>query len=778
MMAKKHGFKIVVWGALFVAFIGHVVAQDVAVGHWRTHFASSEVRQLVQRDVDIFGLMETNLVYVDTRDDILYDMDRIDGLSGVGLSALAYEPLYDVLVVGYSNGLLDLVFGMDVVSLPYIQEADFDGDKAIYQIWTDGRYAYLATGFGVVVVDLRKEEIKETYFIGQNNARIRVSGICLDENNIFALTEEGLKYAEKDAFNLNDYGAWATDTMVVSEEDSRLAMAWDEVVLAQGNRVLAGYPGKTWKELVLGETSGIIAVHGQSDCLAVACRDSVYGSRVDVLGADRALEFSTAGVSLPGILSVLLDNQGDLWMGRENGQILRMRMNDRRFTRFYQDGPVSNNCFDLSKTGRALLVSGGGFGNSFQPSAVPFEVSAFNERDWTVYNTESIRNAGLPSTVRSVVQTVEDPRQEGHYFAATSAYGLVEIHPDGKMTRYTPENSSLQNNYADHASCRVYGLDFDAEGNLWVLNNMSNMALHRLDRNGNWTGYDLRVSGLTPDRISDLLVDYWQHQWVIFNHELLAVYETDGSTIKGLQVNMNNGNDLKTTRVFCLVEDDLGHIWIGTDRGVKVIDQHARMFDEPNGNFTSVPVRTVQVSRDGYLINLLNDNQVTAIAVDGGNRKWLGTNSDGVYLVSADGSEEIAHFTMENSPLISNRIQDIAIDDESGEVFIATDQGLLSYRGTATRTEGDPKEEARAFPNPVRPGYQGLINIKGLPQNAIVKITDTNGTLIYQGQATGGQLSWDGYGMQGRRPDSGVLFVFASTEEGEQRLACKIFFIR
>ena len=156
MMAKKHGFKIVVWGALFVAFIGHVVAQDVAVGHWRTHFASSEVRQLVQRDVDIFGLMETNLVYVDTRDDILYDMDRIDGLSGVGLSALAYEPLYDVLVVGYSNGLLDLVFGMDVVSLPYIQEADFDGDKAIYQIWTDGRYAYLATGFGVVVVDLRK----------------------------------------------------------------------------------------------------------------------------------------------------------------------------------------------------------------------------------------------------------------------------------------------------------------------------------------------------------------------------------------------------------------------------------------------------------------------------------------------------------------------------------------------------------------------------------------------------------------------------------------------
>lgn len=771
--------RLFVWVAFMVLSLVSP-AQDLAVGHWRTHFAPSAVIQMAQRDVDMFGAMESSLLYVDTRDDILYEMDRTDDLSGVGISALAYGTLYDALVVGYSDGMLDLVYGMDVVPLSYIRDADFDGDKAIHQVWVDGRYAYLATGFGVVVVDLRKEEIKETYFIGQNNSRETVKGICVDENLIYALTDAGLKYASKNASNLNDFAAWTLDSasMPLSGSLQHCALAWDEVVVSDENQVAVGLPGQSWEEIPLRASSSVAHVEGFGDKLTVVYYDTSWGWRVDVFGADRELEYTTEGTRLPGLSSACLDKAGNLWIGCQDGEMIRLEMPDGRKTYFQHEGPVSDRCFELTKKGKSLLVAGGGYGNAFQPSDVPFEVSAFENGDWTVYNSESVRVAGLPSSVRSVVQAVEDPHQDGHYFAATSMSGLVEIMPDGGMKQHTPENSTLEYNNANHESCRVYGLDFDADGNLWVLNTLSDAAMHRMDRNGNWTAYDLRVSGLVPDRVSDLLVDYWQHQWVIFNNESLAVYETDGNHIKGLQVNMNNGNDLNTSRIFCLVEDDLGHIWIGTDRGVKVIDQHARMFESPNGNYTSVPVNTVRVTRDGYLVNLLDDNQVTAIAVDGGNRKWLGTNSNGLYLVSSDGTEEILHFTTANSPLFSDRIQDIAIDDRTGEVFIATDRGLLSYRSTATRTEGDPKEEARAFPNPVRPGYQGLINVKGLPQNAIVKITDTNGTLIYQGRATGGQLSWDGYGMQGRRPDSGVLFVFASTEDGGERLACKIFFIR
>lgn len=777
-MTFKHVFRTGAGFLLLFPILGTVSAQDAAVGHWKTYWAASSILQMVQRDVDVFGVMEDGLAYVDTRDDILYGFDRNDGLSNVGVSALEYEPLYDALIVGYSDGMLDLVFGQDVVALSYIRDADMDGSKAINQVASGGRYAYLATGFGIVVVDLRKEEIKETYFVGDNNSRQNVASICTDGEYIFAIVDSRLKYAAADAPNLNDYAVWKTDSLLEGVSLRRCAIWNGLLAVGSGNQVFIGKPGQSWRELPLSGATALTVLRGFGDELLAGYYDSMSGWRADVYAQDQSLAYTTKGKNARAIGAALLDGQGHVWLGLETGEMLRIDRRTGETVSFLKEGPASSRCFDLSKTGPSLTVSGGGYSNSFAPSAIPFEVSVYDDGEWTVYDQESLQAAGVPSSVRSVVQTVEDPLQPGHFFAATSAYGLLEILPDGKMNLYTPENSTLQYNNVDHASCRVYGLDFDADGNLWILNNLSDMALHCRKRDGSWQAYDLGVSGLRPERVSDLLVDYWQHQWVLFDNSNVAVYETDGSYIQGLQVNMNNGNDLQTSQVFCIIEDDLGHIWMGTERGVKVIDQHARMFDDPVGNFTSVPVNTVRVPRDGYLINLLEDNQIMAIAVDGGNRKWLGTNSDGLYLVSSDGIEEIEHFTMANSPLPSNSITDLAIDDETGELFVATDRGLVSYRGTATRTEGNPEDVVRAFPNPVRPGYQGLINIKGLPQNAIVKITDTRGTLIYQGQATGGQLSWDGYGMQGRRPDSGILFVFASTEEGEQRLACKIFYIR
>ena len=311
-----------------------------------------------------------------------------------------------------------------------------------------------------------------------------------------------------------------------------------------------------------------------------------------------------------------------------------------------------------------------------------------------------------------------------------------------------------------------------------MVNNLADKSLHVLHRNGDWHSYDLRTLDYDVARVGDFLVDYWQHKWVTFNHSGVAVLETDGSSIKGLSVDMNYGNDLETNRVWCMVEDQLGHLWFGTDRGVKIIDQHARMFEAPRGQYTSVPVKTIKVPVDGYLMELLKDDQVTAIAVDGANRKWLGTSDNGLFLVSSDGMEELEHFTTDNSPLLSNSVSNLAINNQTGELFISNEMGLISYRGTATYTENFDKKEVKAYPNPVRPGYEGLISIKGLPNNALVKITDTKGNLIYQAKATGGQLSWNGYSLQGRKPDSGVLFVYVAGDDKSERVACKIFYVR
>ncbi|MDE6493748.1 MAG: hypothetical protein K2L50_04110 [Bacteroidales bacterium] len=778
MRIKKTG---ILWG-LVCLLTASVYGQGIEVGKWRMHVAPTEILQMAQRGAEVFGVMEKELVYVDTRDNVLYEMNRTHGLSGVGISSVAYNETQDVLVVGYGDGLIDLVSGYnEVFSIADIRDKNLGVGKNIYRIVTEGRYAYLATQFGLVVVDVRKEEIKETYFIGENNTYVPVYTVALDKDYIYAATSEGLKYASRNAANLNDYAAWHRDSLFAGKQISYCVSAWGDIVLYDEGTLYRGGAGG-WQVLkVLDSAQTLTALGGDEARLMMAVQNTATGlSTAEIWDAGQQPVFSIPETPY-GITALLFESPGYLWLGLNIGRMQRFDM-EGKWTSYMVRGPASNNCFSISSTGKGVTMAGGGYNAFFAPASFAFAVSLFeNEYEgWRAYTSGNVEAAGLPSSVRSVTQVVEDPFQPGHLFAASSISGLVEIGVDGKWTLYDATNSALQNDYIYGSTCRVYDLAFDAEGNLWMLNAIASQSgLVCRKRNGEWLSYDFRVAGNAVDsRPKALMVDYWKQKWVIFDNQKLAVFKTDGTSIQGLQVNLNQGNTLNTNNVFCLVEDDLGHVWMGTDRGVKVIDQHARMFENPSGTTSSVNTKTIRVPTDGFLIELLNTDQVRAIAVDGANRKWLGTASGGVYLVSSDGMEEICHFTKENSPLPSDIITALAVDDRTGEVFIGTDGGLISYRGTATRTEGNPRKEARAFPNPVRPGYEGLINVKGLPQNAIVKITDTRGGLIYQGRATGGQLSWNGYGMNGKRPSSGVLFVFACQEDGSQTLACKIFYIR
>lgn len=769
---------------LWVAFWGvtaSVYGQGIEVGQWRMHVSPTAVLQMAQRGSEVFGAMDKELVYVDIRDNALYEMNRTHGLSGVGISAMAYNEAQDVLVVGYGDGLVDLVHGNnEVFPMSDIRDKNLGGTaKTIHRIVPAGRYAYLATQFGVVVVNVRKEEFKETYFIGQNNAFLPVYSIALDKQYIYAATAEGLKCARRNAENLNNYEAWMQDSLFAGRKIRCCVSAWNEIVVYSAGKLYGGRAGD-WRELKsLQAGDSVTALEGSDTYVAFAIQNEQTGkTRVEVWDRTQRPLLLTAEIP-QSVTSLLLDQDGYLWQGMASGQMNRLDLTGKSDAYILQ-GPASNNCFSLSATGKGITMAGGGYNAFFAPENFAFAAGLFKNETWKTYTQKDIEAIGWNPSIRSVTQVVEDPFQPGHLFMASSVYGLIEVGADGRWALYDATNSALQNDYSTGGTCRVYSLAFDAEGNLWMLNALAAQSgLVCRKRNGDWMSYDFRVAGNAEDaRPKGLLVDYWQQKWVIFNNKKLAVFKTDGNAIQGLQVNLNRGNTLQTSNVFCLVEDDLGHVWMGTDRGVKVIDKHASMFDKPIGNTSSVNTKTIRVPKDGFLIELLNTDQIRAIAVDGANRKWLGTASDGVYLVASDGMEEIHHFTSGNSPLPSNTITALAIDNQSGEVFIGTDGGLISYRGTATRTEGDPKEEARAFPNPVRPGYEGFINVKGLPQNAIVKITDTKGGLIYQGRATGGQLSWNGYGLNGKRPSSGVLFVFACKEDGSQKLACKIFYIR
>lgn len=772
--------KILISLSVFCFGIRFLMADNLEVGHWRTHFAPSSVQQIVQRYDEVFAVTTQELFYVDTRDNSVLEMNLVNGLSGTDLSTAAYSPLHDILLVGYNDGRLDFVYANnDVFTVYDIANKDINDGKEVRHICIDGRYAYLSMPFGVVVVDLRKQEIKETYFIGLNNTSLQINRISVFQGRIYAATEQGLRYADLSAPNLNDFALWKTDTVCGGGQILYMTEAFGQLMVGDEHRIYAGDVERGWSVFSqLDEKEGSYnALDGCTGYLAASIADTLEGYGRCVV-FDRDGHQKSATENMRRITSVKWGGDGALWIGTEVGGFSRFEIENSKIQSFVLYRPASNICFELSSTINGVAVAAGGFDESFVPLGTSFGGSLFQDKYWYTYSHGNLVAGGIDPGFMSVTQFLEDPFEKGHYYFSSSFGGLLEKTSDDKWFLYNADNSPLQNNRVNGLDCRVNAMAFDRSGNLWMLNALSPEGLVCKERKGTWKTYDLRGAGNSDTRPGKIMVDYWGTKWVIFNNTELSIFKTEGNSVQSLRVDLNKGNTLNTSSVFCFVEDQLGHVWIGTDRGVKVIDQHARMFDSPQGNETSICAKTVKVPRNGYLIELLNTDQVRAIAVDGANRKWLGTRGDGVYLVSADGMEEIHHFTTENSPLLSNNITDIAVYNRTGEVFIGTDKGLISYRGTATVTDGNPKKEARAFPNPVRSGYQGFINVRGLPQNAIVKITDTRGVLIYQGQATGGQLSWDGYALNGKRPNSGVLFVFACAEDGSQKLACKIFYVR
>jgi hypothetical protein len=324
------------------------------------------------------------------------------------------------------------------------------------------------------------------------------------------------------------------------------------------------------------------------------------------------------------------------------------------------------------------------------------------------------------------------------------------------------------------------GMEIDRNtGTFWIVTSSSDKQLSAKDRNGEWYNFD--ISAINSITLGDMAIDNAGQKWivaprgvglVVFNDNGTLSNTTDDQSIKLTQA-VGNGN-LASSNIFSIAADLDGEIWVGTDNGVSVFYSPESVFSG-SGNFDS---QQILVEQDGYVQYLLENESVTAIAVDGANRKWMGTANAGVFLMSDDGTEQIHHFTVDNSPLFSNAITSLGVDQLSGEVFIGTSKGIISFRGDATW--GNPEfvpEEVYAYPNPVEPNYSGPIAIKGLVRDADVKITDAAGHVVFATIANGGQAIWDGNKMTGGRAQSGVYLVFASNEDGKETFVTKILFI-
>ncbi len=424
-------------------------------------------------------------------------------------------------------------------------------------------------------------------------------------------------------------------------------------------------------------------------------------------------------------------------------------------------GPQSNLCMFLNYTNNKLYTCGGTFSGNFNPE-IPGNIQVWDGNNWTFFQNHL--DTITEHRYYDLATLDVDPLDPTHAFAG-GRVGLYEFKNGKFVKEYNYHNSELKTTAAlDHSYkdyTMVQTVKFDDKGNLWLLNSGSpTSSLFEITTNGAWVDHHknefMNSSSRAYDNMVNAMFDSRGILWFCnqrFIEPALLCYQpsTDAAFAYRKFINQDGTSiSIVDNGINCVAEDKEGNIWIGTTGGPIVLLKED--IGKSNDEVTFTQVKVPRNDGTNYADYLLTGIEITSIAIDGAGRKWFGTNGNGVYLISADNMNELQHFTIENSPLLSNIVPSIAINHTSGEVFFGTPEGLCSYVSDATSTNTEMnKDNVWAYPNPVQPGYTGPITITGLTYDADIKIVSSNGALVNQGRSNGGTYIWDGNDQKGRR---------------------------
>jgi hypothetical protein len=765
---------------LFGTFL--IQAQDIPIGSWREHLPYSRGESVAELDNTIYCATGQGLFSYDKQDQSMLRMSKVNGLSDVGIRSLASHKDLQILVIAYENANIDLLRNNRLLNLPDIKRKTALGKKEINRVIFRSNMAYLACGFGIVVLDLEKEEFFDTYLIGPSGSQVQIFDITFNDSLILAASEHGIYQARLDAQNLADYNSW---TLLPSP-----AAPIGFSALIQHHGMLF-----TVKADPAGSSDTLLVLNaGNWSHFANVSKRKIYGLKVF---RDQLMVISEGDVDLyddqgslveriytysPGVPSphdAIIGSDNLFWISDLSLGLVRC-YNTWNCQSMHPEGPGSINNAALAFSGNKLWIAPGGVNYSWNNFYRTEGLFSFNGSTWQNYNRN---NTPAFDSIFDILSLAVDPSDPTHVFAGSWGNGLVEMKAGKVHKVHNASNSSLKS-AASFYFVGIAGMTFDSKRNLWVSNSYQPYGLSMLSPTGTWTSFNLSPV-IAEEILGNITIDNFGQKWVVLprGSGILVFDENDTPEIPGddkkrkLSTAAGNGN-LPSSNVLCLTRDLDGEIWVGTDKGVVVFYSPGNVFS--GNNFDA---QKVLVEYDGYNQYLLESENVTCIAVDGANRKWIGTERAGVFLLSEDGTRELMHFSAANSPLLSDNISSIAIDQESGEVFFGTDKGVVSYRSTATAGT-EQHSETYAFPNPVPPDYDGLIAIRGLVEQADVKITDIAGNVVYAGKALGGQAVWDGRNLKGEKVQTGVYLVFSVNGSetgfsvGEEKMVSKILFIK
>ena len=738
---------------------------QIKIGDWREHLPYQKAKSMLVGGDHLYCLTESGLFSYSVSDNEIVAFSKTKGLSESEISSIDWVESSQSLLIGYASGNLDVISDGDIQNISDIKNFSLVGSKSINLITSNGDLAYLGTDFGIVVINMDKMEVADTYFIGVGGEKLVVNDIEINSSLIWVASDLGIFKADLSSGNLADFNNWEPQENIpdFQRKCTHLEIIDGDVFVSRSlsekaNELYRNRDG-IWSKFP-GSYSPIYSLRNKDDQLWVVQADkaqifNLNGIENTVMQYSKITEMRDA-LEVNG-RTFIADYQNSL-----------MEINGLRASQIKPDGPLNLDISNVYSVGeQTWAVAGGLTSSSYEGLGAKAELNLFEDQKWTNYSNE---NALFLNNKFDLLSLTGNKREQSLVYVASWGDGIFVFENKEYQANWNFNNSPL-------GTKGISGMDSDEEGQLWILDANSSAPVKILSLADEWTS--LTYSSLANRADMQKIVCLTNgDKWVLnapgqalfaFNEKSTLSNQDDDAVASFLVRDEHNATI--SSKVYDLVEDDNGDVWLGTSSGLAVYSSPGNIFRD--GDFFAYkPIITI----DGSSQFLLGTERVNAIALNGANQKWLGTANSGVFLVSENGDEQLAHFTNENSPLPSNTIQKISVNPGTGEVFFVTDKGMVSYRGEVTAGT-ESYNDLYVYPNPVRETYYGDVVVSGLIAQSIVKITDISGNLVIEGKSDGGQFVWDGKNFNGSRVHTGVYLIFCSNSDGSKSKVIKLLFI-
>lgn len=764
--------KITLTAILLFSFGSSLFAQT-SIGSWRAHVPMSSFKWIGETPnktyaANIYGVIEYDREERSTR-----SLSKVNELSQTDITAFRCNAEKSVCIIGYSNGNLDAIINeTEVRNQPAIMNSQAIGDKSVNDIVFDGEHIWLGTGIGVLQMDVNTLNVLEYTPIQFQELNQNIQRIFKSNNSLFMVSDEHVLRTNttmlfsEPTFTSLDFPSTVANINQVFEFQNAVYALYKTEFFKRDTLYLLTNNQFTEHPFLMGE--GVNHIEVNDDKLLVTKVTSIveYGPDLDSLQT-----IFTYGEDLFVPSMAIYSAYSDDILVADNGIGGVQTTFDDQFNSdiiaITSPKPQTAQINALSIIGNDVYALPGG--NEF--TFIRPNLHRFRDEEWV---SNELLNPQHPTFVNGN----EIIEQNDQLYLAADRGGLAQIGAGLSLNKVFDESNSPINDLRDDYNYfGVADVVKDNDGNIYIAHNKDDAPIKIFTQDSIWVeltmpdlSLDLPLMGEMVLTQSGIILALVFDDGIIAYDTKNTITNTIDDEYRLLTTSPTQG-DIPSNQVVSIAEDNDGEIWIGTSEGIGVIYSVENVFNP------SFKVEQIIVNQDGFNGFLFETESVEAIAIDGANRKWIGTSNSGVFLVSEDGQDQLQRFTAENSPLFNDRISDIVIHPTTGEVFIATDNGLVSYRGDATNGL-EALGDIKVFPNPVKSGYRGPIAISNLTEGATVRITNASGKLVFETVSNGGQAIWNGRTLNGEAVESGVYLAHITTADGSAGTTEKILVLK